>query len=385
MPGPTLPNMGLVQGAPGSDVGTWGALLNTDLATIDAHNHGPGSGARVPTAGLNINGDLSFSSLYGITNMQRVSFAAVAALSSNNRSLFVSSADQELYWRTNSGTNVKLTSGTALNVSAFAGGIGGDYTAVSAALNFDDAGLRYTFRKGGGLNWARIATGEVRIFETDTTDTAFVGIAAPAALAGSYSITLPTALPGSTQLVQMSSAGVMSFSNTGIGASTFSGLITASAGVTAAANQHVTVSGTGEYKHGTRAINISAQAFSPGNNFSSASIFLNPSTSSWNMNVAPNDILGASVPLKTGDRVVALNWVYDKNTSAANMVFELKTRNGTTVTVRDTVTDSTAGGTFTSRLGINYTLVTDDTLFLVVTSSNSLHRFFYCKVEFDRP
>lgn len=384
MPGPTLPNMSLVQGAPGSDVGTWGALLNSDLATIDAHNHGPGSGARVPTAGLNINGDLTFSSLYGITNMQRVSFSAVAALSSNNRSLFVSSADNELYWRTNSGTNVKLTSGTALNVAAFAGGIGGDYTAVSAALNFDDSGLRYTFRKGGGLNWARIATGEVRIFETDTTDAAFVGLAAPAALAGSYTLTWPTALPVSTLIAQVSSAGIISFSNTVASAATFSGLITAQAGLTASVNQNLTVSGTGELKHGSRSLIVSAAAFSPGNNYATASITLNTQSGIWSMNTAPNDMLSGDVPLMAGDRIQSLNWVYDKNTSAANMVFELRTRNGVTVTVRDTVTDSSAGGVGSSRTP-NYTIAPGDAVYLHVTSSNSLHRFMHCQVVWDRP
>jgi hypothetical protein len=233
MPGSTLPNTGVIQGSIGGDSGSWGTIVNNALANYDAHDHTTGKGLRIATAAININADLTFSSVHAPTNLHRVSFASVAALAANNKSLFVSSSDNELYWRNNVGTNVKLTSGNALNVAAFVGGIGGDYTSVSAALNFDDAGNRYTLRKGGGANWARLAAGEVRLFETDTTDTVFVGHAAPAALAGSYTVTWPTALPGSTQIAQVDSAGQVSFTNT-IGQ-----LVTLSAGETLTGPQRV--------------------------------------------------------------------------------------------------------------------------------------------------
>lgn len=210
----TLPNMNLVlptRGAPGS--GLWADALDAALALLDAHDHSSGKGLRVPSAGINVNADLTFASLYAPTNLHRISFASITALAANNKSMFVSSADNELYWRSNAGTNVKLTSGTALNVAAFTGGIGGDYAAAGAALAFDDSGKRYT-HKDGAANWARLASGEVRILETGTAESVYVGLAAPAALAGSYSITLPLAVPGSTSLVQMDSSGVLTASNT---------------------------------------------------------------------------------------------------------------------------------------------------------------------------
>lgn len=204
----TTPNMGLDLPALGGDAGTWDDKINAALSKIDLHTHIAGSGVPVTTAGISINADLTFSSLYAPINLHRITFASILALTSSNKSLFVSNADNELYWRNNVGTNVKLTLGNALNVGAFVGGIGGDYSAVGAALNFDDAGDRYTLKQQGGV-WARMASGDVRLFETGTSDAVFVGLAAPAALASSYTLTMPLVLPGVAGLLAVSSSGVI--------------------------------------------------------------------------------------------------------------------------------------------------------------------------------
>lgn len=209
----TLPT----RGAPGS--GLWGDTEDANLALIDAHDHSTGKGVRVKTAGIDLNADLPFSSLYAPTQLHRLQFSEIAAgglTGSNNKSLFVSDGTSgltihELYWRNNTGTHVKLTSGNALNVAAFVGGIGGDYTSVSAALNYDDAGQRYTFKQGGGTTWARLASSDLRLFEHGSTDSVYVGQAAPAALAVSYTMTWPTALPSVSTPVTISNTGVFTF------------------------------------------------------------------------------------------------------------------------------------------------------------------------------
>lgn len=405
----TTPNMSMILPDDHGSAELWGLLISAALTLNDSHNHSAGKGVKVPTGGLNIDADLSFSpsgTPRAITDLKAVDFAPVAssAVTALAGAFFVSDgtgglANGELYFRTTAGSNVRFTVGAALNVAAFTGGIGGDYAAVGAAVAFDDALDRYTFKQQGNL-WARMASGEVRILETGTSEALYVGIACPAALAVSYTITLPLAAPGSTSLVQMDAAGVLTASNVTIGgtpnftgavtmASTLgvTGLITATAGVTAAANQSVTVSGTGDIKHGSRTIVVSAAAFSPGNNFSSATINYGASSNEWAMGAAPNDNLGADVPLRAGDRITSLVWHFNKNTSASGMIFALNTRNVTTVTTRDTVTDVSAGGAFTTsvRSGINYTIQSGDATWLQVQSSNALHRFAHCVVTYDHP
>jgi hypothetical protein len=208
----TLPNMGLTLPTRGpSGAGLWGDTDDANLALTDAHDHASGRGVRIKTAGISIDADLSFSSLYAPTALNRITFSSIAALSSNNKSLFVSNADNELYWRSNAGANVKLTSGSSLNVAAFTGGIGGDYTAVSASVQYDDANKRYTFKQGGGTTWARLQSGPLRLVELGTSETVFVEQAAPSALAASYTVTWPLALPGSSVFVKIDNTGQLAF------------------------------------------------------------------------------------------------------------------------------------------------------------------------------
>lgn len=82
----------------------------------------------------------------------------------------------------------------------------------------------------------------------------------------------------------------------GINAFTANGLITASAGVTASANQHVTVSGSGELKHGDRTLSLSphlalVMSGTPSFQFSNTSFG------------SAGGILAYGVPLKAGDRL----------------------------------------------------------------------------------
>lgn len=407
----TLPNANIVlptRGAPGS--GLWADAIDAALTIIDGMDHTPGKGPRIPTAGININGDLTFSSLYAPTNLARLSFASITALSSNNKSLFVSSADNELYWRSNAGTNVKMTLAGALNVAAFTGGIGGDYAAVGAAVAFDDAGDRYTFKQQSPGNWARLASGDVRLFETGTTESVFVGLAAPAALAGSYTITMPLAAPGSTSLVQMDSSGVLTASNTTIGgtpnftgavtmASTLgvtglatvggtlgvTGLITATAGVTAAANQHVTVSGTGLFKHGTKTLSIHGcyfQANTPG--------YTNASTLGIALSSAGTSVTCfASINLPVGSRILNVRaFVLDNATGPTKL-------QATIFSLSSTGVSTSAASGLSSGAGANQTLtispssaVLASTGFMVqvaITTGTATCNVYCAEIDYDQP
>lgn len=227
---PTLPNMGLITPAQGGDRGTWDDKINACFVKVDVHNHTSGKGVRVPVAGLNIDTDINMGSK-GFTSLGRAAFAEITALASGARTLFVSDADHELYWRTNAGVNVKLTSGASINTT-LVGGIVGDYSSVGALLAYDDANKRYTF-KTQTSTWARLASGPVRIYEYNTSESVYVEHAVAAALAASYTVTWAAALPVAQALIQIDTSGNLVYSNT------------------LANNQNLTLQGTGKVTHGT--------------------------------------------------------------------------------------------------------------------------------------
>lgn len=234
----TTPNMSLELPTNGADIGTWGTKLNVALPIVDSHNHTTGKGVKVPTAGLNIDADLSFGN-FAASAVGKIGLTPITALAAGSTTVFVSAADNELYWRTAGGTNVKLTNGNALNVGAFVGGIIGDYTSTNAQLAYDDATGAYTFKRGGTHPWARLRAADLRLYEYNTLESVYTAIKASAAIAASYDITLPAAAAASQVLLQIDAAGQVSFSNTLV------------------ANADITLVGTGEYNHGDKKICVS--------------------------------------------------------------------------------------------------------------------------------
>lgn len=374
----TLPAMGLVlptRGAPGA--GVWDDTIDADLGLLDAHDHTVGKGTQINTAALVIDADLSFHTLWAPTNMNRITFASITALSANNKSIFVNGSDNELYWRSNTGTNVKLTSGASLNVAAFTGGIGGDYTAVGAAEAFDDSNKRYTFKDGNG-NWARATLGGVRLIEFGTTESLYVGLIAPATLAASYDVTLPLAAPGSTSLVQMSSTGVLTASNTVTNAITVSALITASAGVTCATNQHVTVGGTGLVKHGTRTMCI------PLLPAGLASTFLPATTVDI---VSPDTLLYVPISIEVGKRILVTRARgFDSATGPTKFAAALAA-SGSGVTGQGTASSGSGSQQTVTSQALNVTVATQIQYYIAVnvTTGSATCTITSVEVDYDQP
>lgn len=216
MPQSPTPNMLLVQPSENGDTGVWDTLLTTLFLLIDGHDHSSGKGVKVKPNGLTIDADLSMASAgsyYALKDCKAIDLEPrPASEMTAYAGLFFNSSDSNnLYCRTASGTNVRITNGTTLDLTVV-GGIGGDYAAVPAELNFVDSSKSYTFRSTSAGNWSRLQAGALRISEFGTTETTYVEIACPAALAGTYTITMPTAAPGATAPVQMSSAGTLTAS-----------------------------------------------------------------------------------------------------------------------------------------------------------------------------
>lgn len=412
----TLPNMGIVlptRGDAGS--GEWHDTIDANYGREDAHDHSPGKGPRVPTNGISINADLTFASLYAPINLHRITFASIVALTSNNKSLFVNASDNELYWRSNAGANVKLTSGNALNVAAFVGGIGGDYSAVSALVDYDDATDTYRFRQETAASvrqFAKMKCADIQLVEYDPSGDASVPantvtLKSPDALAGNYSVTMPAAAPGSTQIVQMDSSGVLTASNTIVntltlpatvaGAADFTGaitmastlgvtgLITATAGVTAVANQHVTVSGTGRLKHGARELCLHISAFQP----DASTTYIAFTQAGYLTGISAVAVMCAPVLLEVGKRIVSYQQFYDVAGTGAGILPRLRRMTlstGTITNVASGVSDTTGTGLESQTLSaINHTVLSGEAYFVEVTLTNAAHRCHGAIITYDDP
>jgi len=221
-------NMGLTLPTDHGSNDVWDTILDDVFGLLDAHDHSSGKGVKVPSSGLNINADVAWNSggtYYAITGAKALDFqpSPSAGMTSYACALFVNSSDNELYWRTSGGTNVKLTDASSLNVTAFTGGIGGDYSSISALLDYDDATDTYRMRQessGGVRQYAKLGVADIILREYDpsgdvTVPTNAVTIKSPDALAASYSVTFPATVAASNGLfLQGTTAGVLSFSNT---------------------------------------------------------------------------------------------------------------------------------------------------------------------------
>lgn len=312
MPQSPTPFMLLVQPTEGGDDDVWDTLLTALFLLVDAHDHTTGKGAPLGSASVTIDADLDFHDFRGVSVGGLDLTNLGAALTTGANEVFATGGN--LYFRSGAGANVQITNGAALNMTTV-GGIAGDYTSAGAEVAFVNASDSYTFKQqlGGGVRqWAPLESGDLLLYEylahpAVAPPTTFVRLRSPAALAASYNMTLPAALPALTPaIVQISTAGVMSFSNTIAAAVNLSsvlgvaGLITADGGLTAGANQHVTVSGTGEFKHGDLVRVVSPLA-GQGSGFTltaGVGYVASSGANTWFM----------SIPLDQGERLTAVSY-----------------------------------------------------------------------------
>lgn len=211
----TTLNMSLVlptRGAMGS--GLWDDALDAALTKLDAHTHATGDGVRITPAGLNINAALSMVG-HSLTNIGGLVLAQSAASPGNN-TIWRKTADDELYYTDSAARTIKITAAGVLNMS-LVGGIGGDYAAASALVYYDDTAQAYRFLESSTTppnSWSYIKAGGFDLYEHISGTSSFIGLRVPAGFAGSYSLTLPAALPAAQKLVQVAADGTLSFSNT---------------------------------------------------------------------------------------------------------------------------------------------------------------------------
>ena len=112
------PLMGLDLPTPTVTLGpAWATQLNDALEVVDSHDHSTGKGTKIPTGGININGDLDYNT-FGLLQVGYVQFSDIVTPltgSTNTEKLHVATGD--LYFTNDSGTAVQITDGGSLVTS----------------------------------------------------------------------------------------------------------------------------------------------------------------------------------------------------------------------------------------------------------------------------
>lgn len=213
MPTTITPNMSLVLPGVGTQSGPQYATdVNNSLSIIDTHDHTPGNGVLIPTAGINIDNTLSFNT-FGASDLQRLSLdAQVSPLSGVTypTSLYASGVD--LYFNDGSGNQIQITSSGQVNTAT------GNITGLSApaAASYISGSQKFLWQANSGTNLPATMEGASVVVREQVAAGNGVTISAPTGLAANYTLTLAAALPStSNALTLVNSSGVTSYLNKG--------------------------------------------------------------------------------------------------------------------------------------------------------------------------
>lgn len=133
----TSPNMGIVVPVALQQLGpAWATNIQTAFfTTLDGHNHTPGNGMQIPTAGLNINADLGFQ-LNNVTQLRSARFSSNGApLNGGSDTGCAYNVLGDLYWNNGAGSAIQVTKSGLVN-STFTSyntktAVSGNYTILS--------------------------------------------------------------------------------------------------------------------------------------------------------------------------------------------------------------------------------------------------------------
>lgn len=200
----TLPVPGQTQAfgvaAPGE---SWMELQNTGLNTIDQHDHTTGKGAPLGSASIAIDADLDFNdnNAIGLRSTRYTALSLGDLGVSDIGCLIVSGVD--LYYVDGSGNQIRITSGGGVV------GAPGNITGLTAPAEVDYSSLSKTYTFLSDTTTAgNIYAGSVAVAEAVPSGKA-VTLKAPTSLAANYQVTFPAALPGTTKILRLTSAGAI--------------------------------------------------------------------------------------------------------------------------------------------------------------------------------
>lgn len=234
----SLPTVGVTPAVDAYEL--WNEALEALAAVV--------SGSITPSS-IVINANIDFkpgATSYAPVDVNRVAYDALGSLLSAAtypRSTFVYGG--ELYFNDGSGNQVQITDGGS--IVGTPGSITGTGYGTPVEVNWAAGAADYHMYADSSASPALYADVNMADCLLSDGSSNFLRLSA-GTMASDYTLTFPDAVPGANNtILQASVSGsiaTVSFSNT------VASLTTNSGGVTAAANQHVTVSGTGRFKHG---------------------------------------------------------------------------------------------------------------------------------------
>lgn len=192
------PNMGLPEPIVGVTTGTaYATYINQSLTLIDRHDHTPGNGVQITPAGMNIISTLDFQGNSAI-NLTGANFELQSIDPVLSQTVYVKDGSETVplpdLWYYDGNTHIQITS-NGQTATTLANLPGQSYSSGT-----------FTWRQGAGSTTPAVFDlGSIIIRPTTAGATTGVELIAPSA--ANYSLTFPNALPGTTSLLALDSAG----------------------------------------------------------------------------------------------------------------------------------------------------------------------------------
>lgn len=205
------PYMLLTLPVPGLKSGPEYAIQNNEaFERIDSHSHVPGEGLAVPTAGLNIDDDLTFNefSILELESAQYVSLDDPLDGIEDLRKTYV--VDNDLYYTDGDGNVVRLTINGQVNTSGSGNIIGMDGT--DASVVYTDLNKTFTFYSDLNI-YAYLKIGSLSIGNSDPSPF-FVNLSSSLTATEDYELTFPEEGPTADSVITTDSTGQLGFTPT---------------------------------------------------------------------------------------------------------------------------------------------------------------------------
>lgn len=379
--------MGLVLPEPGTTPGpTWASEIVDAFESVDAHDHTTGKGTKVPSAGLNLNADVELND-NRLTEVRSVKFETTTgslAGAAHARSLHWSGSS--LIATTESGVEVAIITGGQMNPSA-AGGIGGDYSGSAAQWRYEAVNLTFVgYRDFPNLAHASLRTGPVKIVSESAGATNGVTLRVPTDISTSYNLRLPKVASSGTDVLTVTTAGVITGSKSLSVTRLDATIVSASNEIFA---ERVTIT-EADVRHADRTLMMSpTTANAPSTTDWASSV--NANAPVWNHTTAVHgEQLFVPLDVTVGDEITSVSVYVQQGSTTPLLSASLRTHDALTGTTTIHGTVVTAANTDRQKLtltGSALTIGTDDFAFVMIETRAelTLKRYFGAELKYRRP